>query len=83
MFKKKVRQKRTPVVAELPDVLILEHGGMERTNNGCQAHERVNSDTRLTGHWGSGWFHFSGNGVSQDVAYFDGHNFDFLASTQN
>jgi hypothetical protein len=35
MFKKKVRQKPTPVVSELSDVLILEHERMEQTNDGC------------------------------------------------
>jgi hypothetical protein len=28
-------------------------------------------------------FHIGEIAVSQDVAYFDGHNFDFLASTQS
>jgi hypothetical protein len=35
MFKKKVRQKRTPVVSELLDVLILEHARIERTSDEC------------------------------------------------
>jgi len=43
MFKKKVRQKRTPVVPELPDRLILGPERKKQTNDGRSAHEKVNS----------------------------------------